>query len=222
MQQVGNQNRTSKGKGKERSTSPGPAPHSDSDGQDDDGQEGIDELCTAASICGQIAVEWGMDRETVRTNFMQMLEEAKTLDLDVVTCVINGLEVPPATKETIMRVFKASTKEMKRQRRTGAGISGAADSSAVPLVITTSTAASNLEGEPADPRRTGAEISGTGDSSAVPLVSTSTSASNSEGESADPRQVSKGSRNVLISSSHCRLSCFNVALALRLAERFNI
>ena len=181
MQQVGNQNRTSKGKGKERATSPGPTPHSVSDGQ-----KGIDELCTAASICGQIAVEWGMDRETVRTNFMDMLEEAKTLDLDVVTCVINGLQVPPATKETIMRVFKASTKEMKRQRRTGAGISGAADSSAVPLVITTSTAASNLEGEPADPRRTGAEISGTGDSSAVPLVSTSTSASNSEGESADP------------------------------------
>ena len=59
----------SKGKGKERATSPGPAPHSDSDGQDDDGQEGIDELCTAASICGQIAVEWGMDRETVGTNF---------------------------------------------------------------------------------------------------------------------------------------------------------
>ena len=29
MQQVGNQNRSSKGKGKERATSPGPAPHSD-------------------------------------------------------------------------------------------------------------------------------------------------------------------------------------------------
>ena len=102
MQQVGNQNRTSKGKCKERATSPGPAPHSDSDGQDDDGQERIDELWTAASICGHIADEWGMDRETVGTNFMQMLEEAKTLDLDVVTCVINGLRVPPATKETIM------------------------------------------------------------------------------------------------------------------------